>query len=85
MKTSFATAPNLQNDPNFKDLFDENAEKRERFLKPNKIGDVELRVLEMVGSAGDVYLMDMRVLHAPALNTLKKARLMATNRYLRTD
>lgn len=39
-------------------------------------------VLEMSGSAGDVYLMDMRVLHAPSINARSKARLMLTSRYM---
>jgi hypothetical protein len=40
------------------------------------------RVLEMSGNAGDVYLMDMRVVHAPAVNATKNARMMLTARFL---
>ncbi|WP_218110262.1 phytanoyl-CoA dioxygenase family protein [Oligoflexus tunisiensis] len=40
------------------------------------------RVLEMSGKAGDVYLMDMRVVHAPSINATKNARMMLTARYL---
>lgn len=40
------------------------------------------RVAEMCGKAGDVYLMDMRVLHAPSINATKNARMMLTSRYL---
>jgi hypothetical protein len=39
-------------------------------------------VLEMSGKAGDVFVMDMRVLHTPSINATKKARLMMTCRYL---
>lgn len=42
----------------------------------------ELLLMEMTGRAGDVYLMDMRVLHTPSINASKKPRLMATMRRL---
>lgn len=41
----------------------------------------KLSVLEMTGRIGDVYFMDMRVLHAPSLNVRSSVRLMATQRY----
>jgi hypothetical protein len=41
-------------------------------------------VIEMSGRAGDVYLMDMRILHAPSINAAKTARLMLTTRFLRS-
>lgn len=41
----------------------------------------KLSVLEMTGRIGDVYFMDMRVLHAPSLNARSSVRLMATQRY----
>ncbi len=37
----------------------------------------------MTGTAGDVYLMDMRILHAPSVNATTRARLVVTGRYLR--
>lgn len=53
-----------------------------------KDGDVERQlrargcgILEMAGQAGDVYLMDMRLLHSPSINAAKVPRLMATARY----
>lgn len=46
--------------------------------------DFGLSVVEMSGKAGDVYLMDMRLLHTPAINARKKLRLMATIRYYPT-
>ncbi|MGE0173761.1 MAG: hypothetical protein AB7T49_13270 [Oligoflexales bacterium] len=39
-------------------------------------------VLEMCGSAGDVYLMDMRIRHAPTVNATRNARMMLTIRYM---
>jgi ectoine hydroxylase-related dioxygenase (phytanoyl-CoA dioxygenase family) len=44
--------------------------------------DFGLKVLEMSGQAGDVYLMDMRTLHTPAINDSNKLRMMATCRCL---
>ncbi len=41
-----------------------------------------LSIVELCGRAGDVYLMDMRLLHTPAINSTNKPRLMATVRYL---
>lgn len=41
-----------------------------------------LELVEMHGRRGDVYLMDMRVLHAPSVNATDKVRMMATARYL---
>lgn len=42
-------------------------------------------IVEMSGRAGDVFLMDMRVLHTPSINSAKNIRMMATTRFdLRT-
>lgn len=42
---------------------------------------VKLSILEMAGKAGDIYLMDMRLLHTPSINASRNPRLMATTRY----
>jgi len=42
---------------------------------------VDLSIVEMSGKAGDVYLMDMRLLHTPSINASTSLRLMATTRY----
>lgn len=42
-----------------------------------------LRVVELTGKAGDVYLMDMRVLHTPSINATKRFRMVATVRFFR--
>ena len=39
-------------------------------------------LVEMSGRAGDIYLMDMRLLHTPSTNSTNKIRMMATIRYL---
>jgi hypothetical protein len=41
----------------------------------------DLSIVEMSGRAGDVYLMDMRLLHTPSINSTNKVRMMATVRY----
>ena len=39
-------------------------------------------LVEMSGRAGDVFLMDMRVLHTPSINSTRHPRMMATCRCL---
>ncbi len=41
-----------------------------------------IALVEMSGRAGDVFLMDMRVLHTPSINSTKHPRMMATCRCL---
>lgn len=48
-------------------------------------GGADLRVVELTGSAGDVYLMDLRLLHTPAPNASQKARMMLTSRFPKHD
>lgn len=44
------------------------------------LADLDVRVVEMSGRAGDVFLMDMRTLHTPSINTTGQIRMMATTR-----
>lgn len=37
-------------------------------------------IVEMSGSAGDVFMMDMRLLHTPSVNSTTNMRMMATSR-----
>ena len=54
---------------------------RERFLTvPDKLGDVALMVEELHGEPGDVFLMDIRLLHTGSPNAAKIPRLMVTAR-----
>jgi ectoine hydroxylase-related dioxygenase (phytanoyl-CoA dioxygenase family) len=43
----------------------------------------EHNVLELFGSAGDVFFMNPAVLHAPSINANRRARLMLTARFLK--
>ncbi len=45
----------------------------------------KIRIAEMSGRAGDVFLMDMRLLHTPAINESRRLRMMATTRCLMSD
>jgi len=44
------------------------------------VDGVDLEVVELAGEIGDVFLMDLRVLHTPAPNCSQTARLMLTCR-----
>jgi ectoine hydroxylase-related dioxygenase (phytanoyl-CoA dioxygenase family) len=50
-----------------------------------RVGETRLEVVELVGEPGDVWLMDLRVLHAAAPNCSDRPRLIATHRFLRAD
>ncbi|MEP3225609.1 MAG: phytanoyl-CoA dioxygenase family protein [Parasphingorhabdus sp.] len=75
----------LREEDYFRSLFNPN---RPAIVQPDKavgrVGDVELQVTELSGRVGDVYLMDLRVLHTPAPNSSDKARLMLTCRFPRS-
>jgi ectoine hydroxylase-related dioxygenase (phytanoyl-CoA dioxygenase family) len=45
------------------------------------LSEHKLSIVEMSGRAGDVCLMDMRLLHTPSMNSTKHIRMMATARY----
>jgi len=47
--------------------------------------DVNLEVVELSGKAGDVFLMDLRLLHTPAPNASSEARMMLTCRFPRAE
>lgn len=46
---------------------------------------IGIGIIEMAGRAGDVFLMDMRLLHTPSINATRSARIMATTRCLMND
>lgn len=55
-------------------------------LRKGHEGEAELHaaglcVVELCGKAGDVYLMDMRVLHTPSINASTRFRMVATVRF----
>jgi len=61
-------------------------DERARLLgQTGSLGDVALQVMELTGSRGDAYLMDLRVLHTAAPNAADHPRIMATHRFIRAD
>jgi hypothetical protein len=69
--------------PYFAALMSEGTADRMRFMRAaGHVGDVELQVVEMTGEPGDVFFMDMRLLHTVAPNMRRIPRLMLTERYL---
>lgn len=55
----------------------------EKFLIPQLINDTQIQIIEMCGHGGDVYLMDLRILHSPSINSSRKMRMMTTNRFIK--
>ncbi len=53
-------------------------------LPAGRSGASPLQVVEFSGRAGDVWLMDLRVLHAAAPNASDRPRLMMTHRFVPT-
>lgn len=77
----------LVREPFFRDLYaDERAPGRAELLdRRGRVGDVEVALVEMTGAAGDVWVIDLRVLHSAAPNAAATPRLMVTNRFVRAD
>ena len=72
--------------PFFSDLMSKTCTDRERLIeRSTEIEDVPVQVVELHGQPGDVYLMDMRLLHTLAPNARKVPRIMATQRFLREE
>jgi hypothetical protein len=46
-----------------------------------RAGEAEIEVVELTGQPGDVWLMDMRVLHTVAPNVRSTPRVMLTQRF----
>jgi hypothetical protein len=57
----------------------------ERPLPKGMVGDVPVEVVELAGAPGDVWLMDLRVLHTAAPNAGARPRLMVTSRFVARD
>jgi hypothetical protein len=73
----------LRREPYFRDLMSKDVVDRHRFIREcGRVGDVELRVVEMHGEPRDVYLMDLRILHTLAPNVARVPRIMVTQRFL---
>ena len=70
----------------FTKLFSSQVENREKLLLENgKASDVNLRIIELTGEPGDLYLADLRLLHTVAPNASNIPRLMLTNRFFCED
>jgi len=54
-------------------------------LPVGAVTDLPLRVIELTGSPGDVWLVDMGVYHSGSPNAAASPRLMVTHRYVRAD
>lgn len=74
-----------QTHPWFKQLFDgKGVDDRAYLDTPTRDGPVELQVVELTGQPGDVYFMDIRMIHSLAPNASDFPRLMLTQRYFAT-
>lgn len=73
----------LKRERYFAELMADKTADRLRFMREvGHVGNVALQVVELTGEPGDVYFMDLRVLHTAAPNTRPIPRLMLTQRYL---
>lgn len=71
----------LRQSEKFALLFGGRIDHADSYFEPQDIDGTEVFIVEMSGRAGDVYLMDMRILHSPSINTKKKMRMMITSRF----
>jgi ectoine hydroxylase-related dioxygenase (phytanoyl-CoA dioxygenase family) len=67
----------LRREPSFQRLYDGRS--------PEMEANAALDLVELTGQPGDVYLMDLRTLHAGAPNAGDRPRVMATHRFVRAD
>ena len=83
---SLKHANRLRKLPYFCELMSKDALDRGRFLSEScRLGGVDLQVVELHGEPGDVFLVDMRVLHTVAPNASRVPRIMLTQRFMRED
>ncbi len=81
----------LRADPFFADLMftdpaaDDATQRAKLLHRSGAVRNVQLQIVEMTGVPGDVWLMDLRVLHVGSPNATKRPRMMLTFRYERTD
>lgn len=69
--------------PYFKNLMSKEFEDRSWFtINQGKVLGVDVELIELFGDIGDIYLMDMRLLHSAAPNPRNKPRIMVAQRYL---
>jgi hypothetical protein len=83
----------LRAEPFFADLLADDPQscnlpnRAELLHRTGTVGNVQLQIVEMTGIPGDVWLMDLRVLHAGggSPNAAERPRMMLTFRYQRSD
>jgi hypothetical protein len=81
----------LRREPFFAELLDADATIRspqqrvDLLHRTGTVGNVPIQIEEMIGVPGDVWLMDLRVLHAGSPNAAERPRMMLTFRYERSD
>ena len=75
----------LRRDAFFRDLYDGTTTGAGGGLPTGVVDGVPLRVVELTGAPGDVWLVDLLALHAGAPNAADRPRLMATHRFLCAD
>ena len=67
----------------FSDLFSKDLTEREYIVgKVGRVDGTRLEVVELIGEPGDVYLMDLWLLHTRFPNTGDAARMMLTQRFV---
>jgi hypothetical protein len=69
----------------FKDLYSTARPDAGERLPAGNVDGVPLQVIELTGVPGDVWLMDLRVLHSASPNASTRPRVMATHRFVRAD
>jgi hypothetical protein len=69
----------------FRDLFFAERAGENAALPSGVVGDIPLEVVELIGAPGDVWLLDLRILHCGAPNASDRPRMMATYRYVPLD
>ncbi len=73
----------LKREPYFASLLSRDSAERNQFLQQaGHVGEIELQVIELTGNTGDVFFMDMRLLHAPTRNCRDVPRIMLTHRFI---
>lgn len=67
----------------FKNLMSKDFDNRNWFIENSgKVLGMNVELVELYGNIGDIYLMDLRTLHAIAPNSINKPRIMISQRYL---
>ena len=80
--SSKALKRSLRREPFWQSLTERRADRSRLEDFSGEIDDVPLRLVELTGEPGDVYYVDLRVLHSLSPNVRPEPRLMMTQRLL---